>query len=106
MRGHDKMIVEITNYFAREGQFDAVLEQRRKATAIRRDLGLDPGRIFARLEGDGPDLRWECRFPTRQAYEADRAARAGSPAFEAAKTQMHSLLTRFERHVYTDDIDQ
>lgn len=94
------MIVEATNYFAREGLAAAVLEQRHKATEIRRELGLDPGRILIRLEGNGPDVRWECSFASRDAYEADMAARGGSQAFADARKAMHTLLERFERHVF------
>lgn len=93
------MIVEATNYFAKEGMADEVLAQRRKATEIRRRLGLEPGRTLVKVEGDGPDVRWECSFASRKAYDADRAARAASPDFEAARKQMHTLLERFERHV-------
>ncbi|GAA4131704.1 hypothetical protein ACFFTN_16220 [Aminobacter aganoensis] len=97
------MIVEATNYFAREGQAAAVLEQRRKATEIRTQMGLDPGRILIRIEGDGPDVRWECSFASREAYDADMAARGGSQAFADARKTMHTLLERFERHVYQGD---
>lgn len=97
------MIVEATNYFAKEGQAAAVLEQRRKATEIRAQLGLDPGRILIRLEGSGPDVRWECSFASREAYEADMAVRGGSQAFADARKEMHTLLERFERHVYEGD---
>ncbi|PWK77033.1 hypothetical protein [Aminobacter sp. AP02] len=97
------MIVEATNYFARDGQAGAVLQQRRKATEIRRELGLDPGRILIRLEGNGPDVRWECSFASREAYEADMAARGRSQAFADARKAMHILLERFERHVYEGD---
>lgn len=96
------MILEATNYFAREGQAGAVLEQRRKATEIRCELGLDPGRILIRLEGTGPDVRWECSFASREAYEADMAARGGSQAFANARKAMHTLIERFERHVYEE----
>ncbi|MBB6469760.1 hypothetical protein [Aminobacter carboxidus] len=97
------MIVEATNYFAREGQADEVLKQRRKATEIRRQLGLEPGRILVRMEGSGPDVSWECDFVSREAYDSDRAARASSPDFEAARKQMHTLLDKFERHVSVED---
>lgn len=97
------MIVETTNYFAREGQSAAVLAQRRKASAIRRELGLEPGCIYVKLEGAGPDIRWECRFPSREAYEADMAARAQSQEFAAARKEMHTLLERFERHLSVPD---
>jgi hypothetical protein len=96
-------IVEVTNYFARDGQRPAVLEQRRRASAIRRELGLTPGEIFVLLEGKGPDVRWECRFASRETYEADLAVRARSEAFVQARQLMHTLLDRFERHVYAMD---
>ena len=97
------MIVEATNYFAKKGEMPAVLQQRRRATAIRRELGLEPGQILVLREGDGPDIRWECRFPSLGAYEADLATRAGSQAFVEARQAMHKLLERFERHVYETD---
>lgn len=93
------MIVEATNYFAREGMADEVLAQRRKATEIRHRLGLEPGRTLVKLEGSGPDVRWECSFASKDAYDVDRAVRTASAEFEAARKQMHTLLDRFERHV-------
>ena len=99
------MLVEITNYYARPGQADAVLEQRRLATALRVRLGLVPGRIFRKLEGAGPDVRWECTFASRAAYDADMAARAASSEFAATRESMHGLLERFERHLQEDVAD-
>ena len=99
------MLVEITNYYARPGQADAVLEQRRLTTALRVRLGLVPGRIFRKLEGAGPDVRWECAFPSRAAYDADMAARAASSEFATARQSMHGLLERFERHLQEDVAD-
>lgn len=93
------MIVEITHYYARPGQTEAVLAQRRLATALRLRLGLPPGRIFRKLEGAGPDVRWECAFATRADYERDMDARAASTEFAAIRLAMHALLERFERHL-------
>jgi hypothetical protein len=93
------MFLEITSYYALPGQTSAVLAQRRAATALRVQLGLPPGEIFTKVEGDGPDVRWECRFENRAAYERDLAARAASPAFGEARAAMHTLLQRFERHL-------
>lgn len=93
------VIVESTNYFARPGQARAVLEQRRSATRIRKALGLPAGRILVRIDGEGPDVRWECEFADWAAYDLDRAARKKSAEFEAARVEMHTLLDRFERHV-------
>ena len=93
------MIVEITNYYPRPGEAQGVLEQRRQANAIRAKLGLVPGRIFRKLEGAGPDVRWECTFATREEYDRDMAVRAASTEFGAARKAMHGLLERFERHL-------
>lgn len=98
------MIVEATNYFAKDGRAEDVLKQRRRATEIRRQLGLAPGRILVRTEGDGPDVQWECSFETREDYEADMAARKASKDFTEARQTMHTLLSRFERHLY--EVDQ
>lgn len=93
------MVVEITNYYARPGQAEAVLAQRRRASALRVRLGLPPGRIFRKLEGAGPDVRWECAFETLAAYEADMAGRAASSEFAATRETMHRLLEKFERNL-------
>lgn len=96
------MVIEITNYYALPGQFEAVLAQRKRASQVRVDLGLPAGRIFRKLEGAGPDVRWECYFENRAAYEADLARRNNSAEFRAARESMHTLLERFERHLQTE----
>jgi hypothetical protein len=100
---NEMTIVEVTNYFAKDGQAQAVLLQRRRGSEIRRELGLEPGEIFILREGDGPDVRWECRFGSREAYEADLSSRSDSQTFVDARRTMHTLLERFERHVYEMD---
>lgn len=97
------MIIETTNYFARAGMQEQVLQQRRRASAIRCDLNLPVGRISIRREGNGPDVRWEMTFRNEREYEADREARAASPAFEENRKAMHDLLDRFERFVEVVD---
>ena len=54
---------------------------------------------FRKLEGDGPDVRWECSFASRADNHSDMAARAAAPECAAARTAMHALLERFERHL-------
>ena len=93
------MVIEITNYYALPGRAEAVLAQRRRATAVRLKLGLPAGRTFCKLEGAGPDVRWECTFDSRAAYEADLAMRGASDEFVQARQAMHSLVERFERHL-------
>lgn len=93
------MLIEITNYYARPGQSDNVLAQRRHASEVRRRLGLAPGAIYTKLEGAGPDVRWECRFESRDEYERDMATRAASAEFAQARADMHQLIEKFERHL-------
>jgi hypothetical protein len=97
------MIVEMTNYYAKPGSVDEVLASRRRASALRQSLGLQAGRIFVKVTGDGPDVRWECVFDTQAAFDADMAARAKSPEFAAQRKDMGGLTTRFERHVHRLD---
>lgn len=93
------MIVETTNYYAKPGNEAEVLVHRRRGSALRAQLGLPPGKIFVKLSGDGPDVRWECAFESKAEFEADMEARGDSPEFGIQRQQMGQLLERFERHV-------
>jgi len=97
------MIVETTNYFARQGLFQAALERRREGCRLREMMGLPPGRVFVNRGGAGPDVRWECSFADEAAFQADLAARDKSPAFAAQRQEMGALLERFERHIFELD---
>jgi hypothetical protein len=96
-------VVERTNYYAKPGLVAEVLEQRRKASAVRLSIGLPAGEIFVRHPGgDGsePDVAWQCTFADAAAREADLAARAASVEFESVRLQMRKLYARFERQVF------
>lgn len=97
------MWIERTAYFAKPGLAAEVLAARRRASAVRVAIGLPAGTIFARVNGDGPAVRWECAFPSAEAQAADLAARAASAEFESVRAHMRSLLARFERHVERRD---
>lgn len=99
------MYIERTNYYARPGQRDAVLRTRREASEVRRTLGLRHGTIFVKSDpaADGPDVQWECPFATAEDNDADMAARAASPDFEAVRARMGGLVERFERHLIRRD---
>ena len=93
------MIVERTHYWAKPGRTDDVLAIRRKACAVRLEIGLMGGRIRVKADAtsDGPDVAWECAFADRETHAADLAARAGSQAFERVRAEMRAAIERFER---------
>jgi len=93
------MIVERTHYYAKPGQREAVLANRRRACEVRVAIGLPAGtiRVKADPSADGPDVAWECAFPTRAAHQADLDARKSSADFEAVRAVMRGLIDRFER---------
>ena len=96
-------IVERTHYYARPGLATEVLDQRRKASAVRVSIGLPAGEIFVKHPGgDGsePDVAWQCTFADAAARVADLAARAASAEFESVRVQMRKLYARFERQVF------
>lgn len=97
------MIVETTSYFAIPGQAAAVLAMRRRGVTLRRTLGLQPGRVLVRIGPDGPDVRWECSYGCREAFDRDLAVRNSSVEFSRQRAEMHALLSRFERHVFSLD---
>ena len=97
-------IVERTHYYAKPGLAAEVLEQRRKACAVRVAIGLPAGEIFVKHpSGDGtePDVAWQCAFADAAAQGADLAARAASAEFESVRVRMRTLYARFERQVFT-----
>ena len=96
-------IVERTQYYAKPGLAAEVLDQRRKASAVRVSIGLPAGEIFVKHPGgDGsePDVAWQCTFADASARDADLAARAASAEFESVRVQMRKLYARFERQVF------
>ena len=99
------MIVERTQYYAKPGRAAEVLANRREASRIRVAIGLPAGSIFVKSAGDGPDVRWDCSFPSEAAHQADLDARARSPEFESVRASQRDALQRFERHVEKRDID-
>jgi hypothetical protein len=99
------MIVSLNFYYARPGNAAAVLRQRTIASDVRTALGLPRGRICAKVEGgdDWPDTLWRLDFPDMAAQDADMAARAASPEFEAIRVGMRKLYRRFERPLYDSE---
>ena len=45
-----------------------------------------------------PTSTWECAFDESRTQQADLAARAASPEFEAVRAEMRAAIARFERH--------
>jgi dienelactone hydrolase len=101
------MLIERTHYYAKPGRAADVLATRRRASEIRRTLGLPYGRIVVKAgpEGEGPDVSWECAFPDAAAHARDLEARDRSPEFAAVRARMTSLIDRFERLLLRADDD-
>ena len=98
------MIVERTIYTPKPGTFEDVLATRRRASAVRRTIGLRPGKIGRVTDQNGATLlQWECAFRDRAAHEADLAARAASPDFEAVRDHMKRLIDGFDRQVIENE---
>lgn len=100
------MFVETTHYFAKQGRADEVLQIRRRACVVRTQLGLEAGSILIkdRHQEDGPDVSWQCHYPSRQALDDDLAARATSTDFGLVRQKMTDAVDHFERHItQTDD---
>lgn len=95
------MITERTVYLPKLGRFDAVLATRRRASEIRRSIGLRPGVIAIENDGDGQPVRvqWQCSFADEAAHRADLAARAASPDFERVRQTMTGLIDDFQRQI-------
>jgi dienelactone hydrolase len=94
-------IIERTHYFAKPGYAGQVLATRREACAVRLAIGLKAGEIVVSAgTGGEPAVAWQCAFSDIAAREADMAARAASPAFEAVRKRMGALIDRFERQVF------
>lgn len=101
------MIIERTQYFAKPGLSQQVLAIRREASAVRRTIGLSSGRIFTRSLGsqvNSPDVVWECAFHDAAEQQADLAARAASPEFEAVRMRMRESIDRFDRYVFEEQV--
>src|SRR5207245_10672725 len=77
----------------------------RDASCVRQRLGLPHALISvgAGPEAVGPDVAWQCAFPTSEAHQRDLEARATSAEFDAVRAEMGALLARFERHVWRTD---
>lgn len=101
------LIVSLNFYYARPGREAEVLQQRIRACDVRSALGLPRGQVFAKIAGnsDWPDTLWRLDFADMAAQDADMAARAASPEFEAIRVGMRQLYRRFERPLYAGNTD-
>lgn len=99
------MIIERTCYLPKPGRLDDVLATRRRASRTRVELGLVAGTIRVGETGRGDMVFWEAHFTSPDEHEADLAARAASPDFEACRATMHGLIDDFDRQVLRPDPD-
>lgn len=95
------MITERTVYLPKPGKLDAVLATRRRASEIRRSIGLRAGEISVESGEDGTPVRiqWQCSFADEATRKADLDARSASSEFEDIRKTMTALIDDFRRQV-------
>lgn len=100
------MMFEQTSYFPKPGKFDDVLNLRRTACSVRRELGLRAGEIFVEFpDADGEEdpgrriIHWKCQFVSDAERSADMERRGGSERFCEIRAKMQTLITNFNRSV-------
>jgi len=95
------MIIERTIYLPKPGKLEQVLATRRRASDIRRRIGLRAGEISVESDVGGPPVRiqWQCSFAGETAHKADLDARAASHDFEAIRKTMADLIDDFDRQI-------
>ncbi len=98
----DEQIVVQNLYYPKPGLEQEVLKTRLQASQVRRELGLEVGRVLLRSNDvDGHAyVIWECDYPSLEARAKDATAAEGAPAFRAVQEKMRGLLARFERVVW------
>lgn len=101
-RADDAVVVQ-NFYYPKPGLEREVLKTRLEASAVRKRLGLEVGRVLLRAQDvDGqPYVIWECDYPSLSAREKDAAAAEGAADFRAVQAKMRSLIERFERTVWS-----
>jgi hypothetical protein len=100
--GAEGAIVVQNHYFPKPGLEQEVLKTRLKASEVRRELGLEVGRVLLRTSAvDGHAyVVWECDYPSIEAREKDAAAAENAPTFRAVQERMRPLIARFDRVVW------
>lgn len=93
------MIIERTSYQPKPGQFDRVLALRRRACAVRQEIGLPAGEVFVEEGEAGAVVHWECRFAAGAEQAEDLARRDASDGFGAVRAEMQTAIDGFERRV-------
>lgn len=100
------MMFEQTSYFPKSGRFEDVLNLRRKACSVRRELGLRAGEIFVEYPGADGDqdpnrrvIHWKCQFASDAERSSDMESRGQSERFREIRAQMQTLITDFNRSI-------
>jgi ketosteroid isomerase-like protein len=95
-------IVVQNYYFPKPGKELEVMETRKRASAVRAQLGLPVGRILQRSSESTTQayMIWECEYPSLQAREEDVTRLEQSEEFKKVQDHMGTLLEKFDRGVW------
>jgi hypothetical protein len=99
----DGAIVVQNHYYPKPGLAQEVLRTRLEASAVRKQLGLEVGRVLLRTSDSDaqPYVIWECDYPSLEARQKDAALAESAPAFKAVQKKMGELIARFDRSVWS-----
>jgi len=101
-------IVVQNSYYPKAGLEDRVLQQRRKASALLRDLELPVGRILKQYVSHTNEIgqnsqayvMWECNYPNATVREHVLQVLNASVAWAKVEDEMETLLANFDRQLW------
>ncbi len=102
-KNQGKNTIVVHNYYwAKEGKTEEVYAHRLYASEVRKELGLAVGRVLKRtkVEGELPNVIWECEYSSEEARNEDVRKLTESGAFDSITKKMGALIRKFNRGIY------
>ena len=97
-----KKIIVMNQYWAKDGMIQEVYEHRLYASQVRKNLGLNVGRVLLTTETDNESAHviWECEYSSIEARNRDTQLLMESGQFDEVMDKMGTLIDDFERTIY------
>jgi len=102
LMAQETSIVVMNHYWAKEGKREEVYQHRLYASEVRKNIGLEVGRVLLNTEtkGESPDVTWICEYQSKEARDKDVQLLQNSGQFDEVMKKMDTLTDKFERTVY------